>query len=680
MQINNKRELLDFIELSKNQNSNTSETLQIIREKSKELLLSKGDILPNTFIETFEIFQDTQLAQDETINKHINSLENYYKSATPEEKFVINNLLFGLEILNANAKEGLKKFIGRIFDFSLMQYKDNRNLQFDRNFILRVKAEDILFMEVVKEIIDPNTFLKKDALAKRANFVNMIAVLWNNPVMFGNKIWLSVIDDFVNLLQKCREANLMQEYMYIHFFIYHVYTNNIQTMAQWRNFNTLIEKPASEFYKTYSQTHQLSQPKKSISSKKKKRVGFIIDRFAMSSPYRVMYSLWKNLMRDENFKKNYKVYIYSLNYVDKQSDNFTLINQLLELGIKVYSPEDKFADYGLYYPHLEKAIDIREKIIKNKIDYLITMASGYDINNFILSNRTAPQQIFWSHGNCAFDIENIDKRISHFDQECKEFDWKLFDVPMSDDFLIGTAGEKKEALILKENIKKYYGEDTIFLGTIGRLVKLESEEYIQVLSEIMKQNPNTIYLACGVGNDENVKALMQKYGIDLGRVQLPGQVKPHIFGWIIDIWLDTFPVHQGNSREEYYSKNAGVATNFERVNPFEEKTEKDRILKEFKNREEIFQKIFGFDINQLKQDVKYDALILGVYKKNTKKIQKCIDKIYQNDNRKEQWLEHINCLIQNKTYFEMYKWITYKIWCSAEENKKIDFEKILKGK
>jgi len=186
------------------------------------------------------------------------------------------------------------------------------------------------------------------------------------------------------------------------------------------------------------------------------------------------------------------------------------------------------------------------------------MASGYDINNFILSNRTAPQQIFWSHGNCAFDIDNIDKRISHFEQKCKEFDWRIFNIPISKEFLVGTAKDKKEGLILKETIKKYYDKDTIFLGTIGRLVKLESKEYIKALSEIMKQNPNTIYLACGVGNNENVKALMEKHGVDLSRVQFLGQVNSHIFGWVIDVWPDTFPLRQGQSRVEYREKDGVI--------------------------------------------------------------------------------------------------------------------------
>ena len=272
----------------------------------------------------------------------------------------------------------------------------------------------------------------------------------------------------------------------------------------------------------------------------------------------VEFSLWKNLLKNEEFKKNYEIYVYSMNYLDKQLEDYELINKLNALNIKFYSPQKEFIQYGFYYPHLQKAIRLREKIIEDKIDYLILTVSGYDISNFIFSNRSAPKQIYWSHGNCAFDIPNIDKRISHFNQECKEFKWKTFNVPMAKEFLVGSEAEKENGLLIKQEMLKEFGEDTIFLGTIGRLVKIESEEYLKAISEIMKQNPNTIYLACGDGNVENVKKVMKKVGVDLDRVIFTGMVNPHIFGWVIDVWPETFPLRQGNSRNEYEAKGGTI--------------------------------------------------------------------------------------------------------------------------
>ena len=558
MQIKNKDDLINFIKIIKSNNKiNDKKTLKRIRDKTEELILSKGDIFPNSFLELFENFQNVFIESDEQIDKHINFFNNYYNKASLEEKFILNNLLFGLEILNGNSKKGLENFIKRTFEFNIQKNINNKYIEFDANFILNLKTKDKLLIKIVKEIINPEYFFKKDTFTRRAYFVNILSIIWNNPIMTNNKIWLEIFDDLINLLQKCVEFNFTEEHMYIHFFTYHIYGNNIQTIDKWRKFNKLIEKPASEFYQAYSKTDNLPKPKKRISTRKKK-LGFIIDRIVFNSPYMVMYSLWKNLMKNKEFTKNYEIYIYSLNYVDKQFENQKLINELINLGIKVYSPQDKFINYFYYYPHLEKALDIRNKIIEDKIDYLITTTSGYDINNFLITNRSAPKQIYWSHGNCAFDIFNIDKRISHFPQECKEFKWEIFSVPTLEKFLIGNKTEKEQGFLIKKNLLKEYGKKTIFLGTIGRLIKLESEEYLEVVSKIMQENPNTIYLACGMGNIDNIKEKLKKYNIDEKRFLFLGQVNAHIYGWVIDVYLDTFPLYGGNAVEEIRAKKAPI--------------------------------------------------------------------------------------------------------------------------
>ena len=656
MQIKNKDDLINFINIIKSKNEiNDTAILKNIREKTEELILSKSDVFPNSFLELFKNFQNIKIEPDEKINKYINIFKNYYNKSSLEEKFILNNLLFGLEILNGNAKNGLKKFIKKLFTFDIQKNINNEYIEFDANFLLTLEAEDKLFIQIVQEIINPEYFLKNNKFVRRAYFVNILSILWNNPIMTNNKIWLVIFDDLVNLLKKCRELNLMEEYMYIHFFTYHIYGNNIQTVNEWKKFNQLIETPASEFYQDYAKTDNLPKPKKSI-SKRKKKLGFIIDRIVFNSPYMVMYSLWENLMKNTEFTKNYEIYIYSLNYVDKQFEDQKLIKELINLRIKVYSPQDKFINYFYYYPHLEKALDIRNKIIEDKIDYLITTASGYDINNFIITNRSAPKQIFWSHGNCAFDIPNIDKRISHFPQKCQEFKWELFSVPTLEKFLIGNEKEKKQGLAIKKDLLKNYGKNTLFLGTIGRLIKLESEEYLKVLSEIMAENPNTVYLACGSGNQEKVKSLMNKVKIDLKRVVFTGQVDTHIFGWIIDIWINTYPLIQGQSQEEYFAKKNGIILE-----------SKDILNNKFDNSINMNTYNSYIKIKKLTDNEKYS-------------LSHIIDKILLTEN-KLKWKKTIYYLTNEKIFYDYYKWIItlkrndYNIY---KQKQMENFTKILK--
>jgi hypothetical protein len=384
--------------------------------------------------------------------------------------------------------------------------------------------------------------------------------------MYNNKIWLTVFDDLVELLDECIKREMIEEQMYIHFFTYHIYGNNIQTIKEWEIFNQKVEKPASKFYKKWGETQKLKPCKKEI-SKGKKKIGFLFDRMVLNSPFMVEYSLFKAFLNNEEFNKEYEIYVYSMNYIDKCQDYDDVINSLKVLGIKFYSPADYFIKDGYYYSHLNKALLLREQIIKDELDYLVS-GFGYDIPNFIFSNRSAPKQIFWSHGNCTSEVENIDVRISHFEQECKNHEWKIFDEPMAKEFLIGSDEDKIKGEILKQSLLETFGEDTVILGTIGRLVKIESEEYIKAISEIMKENPNTIYLACGDGNKKNVEKVMLKYGIDLKRVIFTGHVNPHMYGWVIDVWPDTFPLEQGHSKSEFMAKKGCLIFSYNHSSEF----------------------------------------------------------------------------------------------------------------
>jgi hypothetical protein len=258
-----------------------------------------------------------------------------------------------------------------------------------------------------------------------------------------------------------------------------------------------------------------------------------------------------------------------MEYIYKQTDDDEWVRKIRDLGIKVYVPA-KFRKDGYYFSHLEKALDLRDLIIKDGVYYLINQVSGYDISNFLFSTRTAPKQIYWSHGNCAFDIEGIDERISHFEQVCKEFDWKIFDVEIAREFLVGSEKEKKQGQIIKESILKEYGKDKVILGTIGRLIKINSDEYIKVISKIMEENPNTIYLACGEGEKEEIEKKLEKFEIDRERFIFVGHVNPHIFGWVIDIWPDTFPLGGGHSRDEFIAKKRPVVFHIKREEKYAE--------------------------------------------------------------------------------------------------------------
>jgi len=478
---------------------------------------------------------------------------------------------------------------------------------------------------------------------------------------------------------------MIEEQMYIHFFTYHIYGNNIKGIKNWEIFNEKVEKPASKFYSKWKD----KLPPITSKPKDKKIIGILIDRLVLNSPFIVVYSLLSSLMQNKEFTKKYKLVVYSMNYIDKQPEDQKIIQTLYDIGVDVVTPQNMFIDKRYYYSHLEKSLWLREAILSDGVDYLISWF-GYDIPNFLFSVRVAPKQLFWSHMNCTSEIENIDVRISHFPQVCKQYDWKVFYVPILDEFLVGSEGEREVANIIKQDYLSKFGKDTVILGTIGRLVKLHSKPYMQLISKIMKDNPNTIYLACGVGNENEIKELLDEVGIDKDRFLFLGQINPNIYGWVIDVWINTFPEVQGQSQLEYHAKGAGVVFQGNVIANCKDKNDFELIKKDYLNkREDFFLQLFELDkkdIEKIDENVSLNKLIYDVYIKhypfaNKESILECIEYIDKAKDCKEKWYRMVDCSIKNKDYFNMYKWFVYRKWSSYREYKieHNDFIKIIEN-
>ena len=524
--------------------------IEVLRDEVIEKV--KNGVLPEKeLIEHYDNVKDLDLKLREDYNFQIKALNDYFSKASDEEKAIINNLLFILEFLNGE-KDSLENYVKR--SLFIHTHIESEDFKFTVKFLREYPLDEELIKKIVKEFI--RNFFNYSSKERRAIFVNFLVILWNNKANFASKLWLDVFEDLVWLLNELKLKNLIDEFMYVHFFAYHIYGNNIQTIEEWRAFNKLVEEVASDFFEKWGKENKLLECKKSI-SKTKKKIGILVDRMVVNSPFIVTYSLIKNLLSDESFKKDYEIYVYSMAYTDKSFEDRNAIKLMELTGAKVFSLEDYFISEGYYYSHLKKALFLREKIIKDEIDYLIG-GFGYDIPNFIFSNRSAPKQIFWSHGNCTSNVKNIDLRISHFEQQCKEKEWKIFNVSIAEEFLVGSEEDRKKGELIKKSLLEAFGKDTVILGTIGRYVKIDSDEYIKVIAKIMQENPNTIYLACGDGEKRGIIQKLRKYKIDENRFIFTGLVNPHQFGWVIDVWINTYPLVQGHSQEEYHAKNAGV--------------------------------------------------------------------------------------------------------------------------
>lgn len=324
-----------------------------------------------------------------------------------------------------------------------------------------------------------------------------------------------------------------------------------------------IIKPFSKYLTKYFKKNHI-YPVDRPYKHKKQRVCFVAYHlvFGLYSVGKVLYSLLMNL--SEESSDEYDIYCYVLYNFDVNA-----IQKLRKNGIiiKTFKQEN--------YTLFQEATNIREEAIKDEIDIAI-FDMPWSIQTYLIESRIAPKQIYWTHGWEKYSLKNIDEKICHYKSE--DLEWKTFGVQLAKEFLIGNEEDKRKGELIKKEFLEKYGKEMVMLGTIGRLVKLDSDEYIQTIAQIMKQNPNTIYIACGEGNSESIKKKIKKYHINEERFIFTGEISPHVYGWVIDIWPDTFPLGQGLSKEEFLAKGGSAV--FHRKREDMKKSEKQFFLAE----------------------------------------------------------------------------------------------------
>ena len=484
--------------------------------------------------------------------------ENLKESKNDEEKIFYLLYLTYLDILNGNFN--LENFINEFYKikfFKVLSYKNIR--QTVENILLNINFDQLIDIFISK-ITNPS-FVSEKEENQRLFLLLYSQLIWGLYPL--REEWHKIYEPVKELYYLYIKLSKPELIFQLQFFASHIFLNLAQTQTYFKRFNEDFEKPLSKYIKnTLSKNLNLSSLKKNI-SKDKLKIGFVYDRIVPNSLTKVLYSLLKAISLND---KNFDLYVYDLEVVEKSPSDKNFIEKIKNLGINYVSshkllPQEDIEN-GFLYSHLKKTLHTYEKIVSDKIDILIMGNNRYQYN-FFFTLRTAPVQIFWSHGNYVYDVEGIDFRIKHASLEFGEkniYGYKFieFGDPMDIDEFLNPPVDQE---IIKEERKKY-PDDVIILGTIGRLVKVNSKAYIKLIVNVMKKFPNTIYLACGPGDTKDIKEKIIKYGGKdlLNRWYFPGSVNPHIYGHIIDIWPNTFPLPQGLSTLEYMAKGGVFVT------------------------------------------------------------------------------------------------------------------------
>ncbi|MDH5545020.1 MAG: glycosyltransferase family 4 protein [Gammaproteobacteria bacterium] len=184
----------------------------------------------------------------------------------------------------------------------------------------------------------------------------------------------------------------------------------------------------------------------------------------------------------------------------------------------------------------DKLLMIKEKLRAASFDALVWVSLGVYMP-FAFAMRIAPVQIWWAMKYHSIKLPSIDGYITGYSiSKFKHIDghiWRTSRYGISDWYDSGLADEAS-------TIAKSYGENKTILGSFGREEKLDSPPFIESVCQLLKNNPNTVFLWTGRTELPSIKQLLTKHGVEK-QSHFIGWVNTKVYAQVIDIFVDSFP-------------------------------------------------------------------------------------------------------------------------------------------
>lgn len=518
-------------------------------------LIRNRIILPNAgkleLVPLFEEFLILLKASNISLSPHPQAdqmVVSIIKSMEQNEYFWRFKLIqMALIIKTFNGADFRDEYIGRLFEIpSAACFRGMNEAQQQARIFRSIFSSCAEFMRCSVKNVFNESFLRKDLMTQKSAFMWILEVCWN--IVFKESpehmeimpAWFKIFDDALDKADK-------ELIFYMHMPLSHIYLNMCHTQEQFKVFNDKVEMPLAKYIQKNMRKWGFKPVKKKLPESGVRKIAFVYDRIVGNSPGKLLMSLLTYLKDEQNLK----LFVYDMGYVEKAFSDQSMVQEIKNLGVTYVNNHDLIDEknMGHHYSHFNKVVKLREQALKDDIDILVATGNRLP-SGFLLATRIAPLQIFWDHGNHEYDFKNIDKRICHFDDGYRNsLGFEKFELRMLDRYLVAEEEEnKRKAAEIKAKLPPH----SVVLGSIGRLMKL-SDDYLETVAEIMQQNPDTIYLACGSGPVEELRAKVKSLGI-ADRFIFTGWVNPHIYGYIIDIYLNTFPLVGGESVNEFLNK------------------------------------------------------------------------------------------------------------------------------
>ncbi len=240
-------------------------------------------------------------------------------------------------------------------------------------------------------------------------------------------------------------------------------------------------------------------------------------------------------------------------------------------GVQMHDAADMFETHGVTVRWLEDSdcppipgvdplvsrfVYLRNELARENIDVAVFFRGSMLHEALYSQLRLAPIQVYWSMGFDWPPYRNMDGFLScvpkaGLSQEVNGQPWNWYRL------LYHTLPEASEAEVAR--LKEKYVKGRFVFGVLCQSFKLDCEDFIQAVAEILKGTPDSIFIWTGSYKPYNVTRLMKRHGIE-ERCVFIGWVHPKDGHRIIDVFLDTFPMGNGSSSAEAMSLSKPVVS------------------------------------------------------------------------------------------------------------------------
>lgn len=248
-----------------------------------------------------------------------------------------------------------------------------------------------------------------------------------------------------------------------------------------------------------------------------------------------------------HFPQSYELSLYVWYWYDERS-----VAPLEKAGIRV-----RRFDAGSM-PECIAAI--ADAIAEDEIDVLITDANAF-LPTVLFERRVAPVQVYYMMGGQPFwPLKHIDS-VFRLDIDDPAIDGlpaeKCVPIGLGPWDLARLAPEVDPVRVAAERAS--FPPAARLIGNYGRLSKI-TPEFLSVIEELLARHADLAVVLGGYGNGQAIRDFIRERGL-AGRLELVDKiVDGHVWGHMIEVFLDTFPTEGGIARREVMAKGRPVVS------------------------------------------------------------------------------------------------------------------------